>query len=207
MSLLVTSITWENTCVVILPVKSRCLKHLKAKRSLKPIHLVGDLAERWHNSQESGDSWMYPYQRTPMGNPYVSPMYWECIGYSPQESLGNTINITGTLLGVHPIAPWKRFRVRNEPIPGSCSISIEIEIDRNRGHLQQIHLTMWPPTFQRVVIIPPWMENYLSNILSPALHELFKLDSWNSGSFLQNSCKTPTFSVVRRARYCQLQLR
>ena len=54
----------------------------------------------------SGDSWMYPYQRTPMGNPYVSPMYWVFIGYSPQESLGNTINITGTLLGVHPIAPW-----------------------------------------------------------------------------------------------------
>ena len=23
----------------------------------------------------SGDSWMYPYQRTPMGNPYISPIY------------------------------------------------------------------------------------------------------------------------------------
>ena len=23
---------------------------------------------------ESGDSWMYPYQRTPMGNPYISPV-------------------------------------------------------------------------------------------------------------------------------------
>ena len=22
----------------------------------------------------SGDSWMYPYQRTPMGNPYISPI-------------------------------------------------------------------------------------------------------------------------------------
>ncbi len=22
--------------------------------------------------QQSGDSWMYPYQRTPMGNPYIS---------------------------------------------------------------------------------------------------------------------------------------
>ena len=24
--------------------------------------------------QQSGDSWMYPYQRTPMGNPYISPI-------------------------------------------------------------------------------------------------------------------------------------
>ena len=24
---------------------------------------------------KSGDSWMYPYQRTPMGNPYISPIY------------------------------------------------------------------------------------------------------------------------------------
>ena len=38
--------------------------------------------------QISGDSWMYPYQRTPMGNPYISP-----------------ISTMGTLLGVHPIVP------------------------------------------------------------------------------------------------------
>ncbi len=25
------------------------------------------------NMHMSGDSWMYPYQRTPMGNPYISP--------------------------------------------------------------------------------------------------------------------------------------
>ena len=36
----------------------------------------------------SGDSWMYPYQRTPMGNAYISP-----------------ISTMGTLLGVHPIVP------------------------------------------------------------------------------------------------------
>ena len=29
------------------------------------------------------------------------------MGYSPQESLGNTINTMGTLLGVHLIVPWK----------------------------------------------------------------------------------------------------
>ena len=37
---------------------------------------------QWHGNssgvvlalQLSGDSWMYPYQRTPMGNPYISPI-------------------------------------------------------------------------------------------------------------------------------------
>ena len=28
------------------------------------------------------------------------------MGYNPQESLENTINTMGTLLGVHPTAPW-----------------------------------------------------------------------------------------------------
>ena len=50
---------------------------------------------------------MYPYQRTPMGNPCISPIQWVFIGcsYSPQESLENTINTVGTLLAVHPIVP------------------------------------------------------------------------------------------------------
>ncbi len=29
----------------------------------------------WPFDQISGDSWMYPYQRTAMGNPYISPIY------------------------------------------------------------------------------------------------------------------------------------
>ena len=29
---------------------------------------------------DSGDSWMYPYQRTPMGNPYISPIYPYIVG-------------------------------------------------------------------------------------------------------------------------------
>ena len=42
----------------------------------------------------SGDSWMYPYQRTPMGNPYISPI---ACGYlwvlsSPRIPSENTIN-------------------------------------------------------------------------------------------------------------------
>ena len=56
----------------------------------------------------SGDSWMYPYQRTPIGNPNISPIacgyLWVLVFY-PQESLENTIDTMGTLLGVHPIVP------------------------------------------------------------------------------------------------------
>ena len=33
---------------------------------------------------------MYPYQRTPMGNPYISPIWWVFMGYNPQEFLENT---------------------------------------------------------------------------------------------------------------------
>ena len=36
----------------------------------------------------SGDSWMYAYQRTPVGNPYASPTYLVYMGYNPQESQG-----------------------------------------------------------------------------------------------------------------------
>ena len=53
---------------------------------------------------------MYPYQRTPMGIPFIflyKPyITWVFVGYNPQESLEKTINAMGTLLGVHPIVPW-----------------------------------------------------------------------------------------------------
>ncbi len=55
-------------------------KSKKNTTSSRHIHAI---------SHHSGDSWMYPYQRTPMGNPYISP-----------------ISTMGTLLGVHPIVPW-----------------------------------------------------------------------------------------------------
>ena len=33
------------------------------------------MSENWRLvSEVSGGSWMYPYQRTPMGNPYISPI-------------------------------------------------------------------------------------------------------------------------------------
>ena len=38
-----------------------------------------------------------------MGNPDISPRIYGC--YNPRESLENTINTMGTLLGVHPIVP------------------------------------------------------------------------------------------------------
>ena len=37
--------------------------------------MVGILTILNQNHLASGDSWMYPYQRTPMGNPYISPIY------------------------------------------------------------------------------------------------------------------------------------
>ncbi len=34
------------------------------------------------------------------------------MGYSPQESLENTINTMGTLLGVHLIVPWRSLKIQ-----------------------------------------------------------------------------------------------
>ena len=39
----------------------------------------------------------------PINKPYNT---WVFTGYNPQESLENTINTMGTLLGVHPIVPY-----------------------------------------------------------------------------------------------------
>ena len=47
--------------------------------------------------EKSGDSWMYPYQCTPMANPYISPIQWVFMGYNPQEFVENTINAMGTM--------------------------------------------------------------------------------------------------------------
>ena len=40
------------------------------------------MKEEQHQNQ-SGDSWMYPYQRTCMGKPYVSPIYFIVCIYGP----------------------------------------------------------------------------------------------------------------------------
>ena len=47
----------------------------------------------------------YPHGKS-LYKPYITCITWVCMGYNPQESLENTINTMGTLLGVHPIVPW-----------------------------------------------------------------------------------------------------
>ena len=61
---------------------------------------------------------MYPYQRTPMGNPYISPIWWVFMGYNPHESLENT-NYHGYTVRGTPNCPlhidlgniWYRYSV------------------------------------------------------------------------------------------------
>ena len=43
-------------------------------------------------------------------------MVWVFMGYNPQESLENTVNTMGTLLGVHPNCPLKTMAV-NDTFP------------------------------------------------------------------------------------------
>ena len=56
-------------------------------------------------TQGSGDSWMYPYQRTPMGNLYI-PISWVFMGYYPQESLYKPYKYHGyTVRGTPVLVP------------------------------------------------------------------------------------------------------
>ena len=67
------------------------------------------------NNVVSGDSWMYPYQRTPMGNPYISPTYCVLMGHNPQESLKNHNKYNGRIVRGTPkcplIVPRKREHI------------------------------------------------------------------------------------------------
>ena len=74
--------------------------------------------------KDSGDSWMYPYQRTPMGNPYISPIWRVFMGYNPQESLGVPHKYHRYTVRVTPNCPLKdmtllsaRFIQENEHGP------------------------------------------------------------------------------------------
>ena len=64
--------------------------------------------------KESGDSWMYPYQRTPMGNPYISPIYPYIVGVygllSPRIPIFSPYKYHGAprTLGVHPSLSLER---------------------------------------------------------------------------------------------------
>ena len=59
----------------------------------------------------SGDSWMYPYQRTPMGNPYISPIYPYIVGVygllSPRIPIFSPYKYHGyTVRGTPVLVPW-----------------------------------------------------------------------------------------------------
>ena len=45
------------------------------------------------------------------------------MGYNPQESLENTINTMGTLLGVHPIVLWKMGFLDQKSYQNSCQFT------------------------------------------------------------------------------------
>ena len=77
------------------------------------LHLGKSLDLEVHNPESVGNQYSGdrqgcgpPIPTYPViGNPYISPTWWVFMGYNPQESLENTINTTGTLLGVHLIVP------------------------------------------------------------------------------------------------------
>ena len=62
-------------------------------------------------SKHSRDSWMYPYQHAPMGNPYISPIsrgyLWVIIPKNPFWNTINTMGPTRTWTGPPPVlVPW-----------------------------------------------------------------------------------------------------
>ena len=71
---------YSGNLISMLPQASR--KTRGDERSFWPSSTVGDHSKgpkTWGSQtfchKKSGNSWMYPYQRTPMGNPYISPIY------------------------------------------------------------------------------------------------------------------------------------
>ena len=96
-----------------------CLRILREKNKYKQwnacvtelVSIKFHLSKKsWGNKEQikqerpnSRDNWTYPYQRTPMGNPYISLRNWAFMGYNPQES--------------HPRTPAKYhwYTVRSTP--------------------------------------------------------------------------------------------
>ena len=97
-----TTIDYQTLCSLVQPLNSCTLASAPTKKTTLPtdINLPAQSWSKrgaeWPQSNSllikqlekqvmtsvSGDSWMYPYQRTPMGNPYIIPIW------------------------VHPIVPW-----------------------------------------------------------------------------------------------------
>ena len=84
----------------------------------------------WIVTHLSGDSWMYPYQRTPMGIPvYICPIFMG--SYNPQEFSENTINAMSTLLGVPPMPAFdeaKKWLASNESSANSRAENEETNV-------------------------------------------------------------------------------
>ena len=86
----------------------------------------------------SGDSWMYPYQRTPMGNPYMSSIlrgYLWVIIPNPQRT------------------PAKYHGYTGAPKPPNCPLTLLLSDDPWQGQL----LTYGPGNWQRKTWTPTWM--------------------------------------------------
>ena len=81
---------------------------------------------------------MYPYQRTPMGNPYISPITRGYLWVSyPQESLENTINtmvVHARERGTRTICPLKVLTHK-----GPCSWMPSTH--HSQENLGEIHLS------------------------------------------------------------------
>ena len=86
------------------------------KRPVSNVHRRGwfmkvpTLQERWNMMSAFGQAKNQGIVGCTLGPtyPYGKSLYKPYIGVSyPQESLENTINTMGTLLGVHPSVPWK----------------------------------------------------------------------------------------------------
>ena len=90
---------------------------LTPKRAYAAVVLISDrvgFLRFFFMNKFSGDSWMYPYQRTPTGNPYIRV----CMGYFiPREHQLNTMGtyVTGTPVLVPWHFQWKRLGWKKYP--------------------------------------------------------------------------------------------
>ena len=110
---------------------------------------------------------MYPYQRTPMGNPYLSPICWVFMGNKIP------INTLGTLLGVHQIVPWLivhhscKLRVHGlNPLPRTLKSQVPWPyslnpqgkcISLNKCHLEGRLSSIWPSSVEVMLKLIPWI--------------------------------------------------
>ena len=94
---LVAILQWVFSIIIIITSPERHSMHLKTT-----LETVGNMIFR---GQLDVPLPTYPYWKS-LYKPYIVGIYiCVIICYNPQESLENTINTMGTLLGVHPSVP------------------------------------------------------------------------------------------------------